>query len=125
MTEKQMREIVAAAVAEALARASAPARGKGKGKAKAKASAPVRGSAWVSEREVHRGEYKFVFTLVQAGIRNGAYDKYSVAITRTTDGATIEARPRVAAGMSLRERYTTGALDALVGYRTKKFAAVA
>lgn len=123
MTKKQVQALVAEAVAAALAQASKPA---SKGKArKAKASAPVRGSVWVSEREVHRGEYKFVFTLVQAGIRNGAYDKYSVAITRTTDGATIEARPKVAAGMSLRERYTTGALDALVGFRAKKFAAVA
>lgn len=121
MTKKQVQALVAAAVAEALAQASKPAKAK-KGKG---ASKPVRGSVWTSEREVTRGEYKFTFTLVQAGIRNGAYDKYSCAITRVSDGATIEARPKVAAGMSLRERYTAGALDALVGFRVKKFAPAA
>lgn len=123
MTDAKVRALVAKAVAEALAGVSKPA---SKGKArKAKSASPVRGSVWTSATEVQRGEYKFVFTLVQAGIRNGAYDKYSVAITRTTDGASIEARPKIVAGMSLRDRYTTAALDALVGFRAKKFAAVA
>ena len=121
MTKAQVQALVAKAVAEALAGASKPA---SKGKSR-KSAAPVRGSVWTSASEVQRGEYKFVFTLVQAGIRNGAYDKYSVAITRTTDGASIEARPKIVAGMSLRDRYTTAALDALVGFRAKKFAAVA
>lgn len=127
MTEKQMRAIVAAAVAEALAGASKPARAsKGKSR-KAKPAAPVRGAAWVSDREVVRGDFRFVFTSVgQVRLLTNPAEKYSVAITRLSDGVTITRGAKTAIGQTLRERYASvSALDALVGFAAKKFTAAA
>ena len=127
MTEAQMRAIVAAAVAEALAGANKPARAsKGKSR-KGKKVAPVREAVWASEREVVRGDFRFVFTSVgQVRLLTNPSEKYSVAITRLSDGVTITRGAKTAIGQTLRERYASvGALDALVGFAAKKFTAAA
>ena len=126
--QQALAKMIAAAVAEALAaqaQTAAPTPEKPKSKRKGKRS-EARGCSWTSDTRATRGEFKFEFTLVQAGIRGGAYDKYSVVITNGS-GASVEARPRIAAGMTPRERYATaGSLDALVAFRAaKKFAALA
>jgi len=126
MTEAQMRAIVAAAVAEALAGASKAKASKGKAR-KGKKVAPVRGAVWTSEREVVRGDFRFVFTSVgQVRLLTNPAEKYSVAITRLSDGVTITRGAKTAIGQTLRERYASvSALDALVGFAAKKFTAAA
>lgn len=123
MTEQEITAI-ARAVAQALAGVEAkPA--PAKAKAKKVVAAPERGATWTSATSVVRGNFRFDFTyLGVVRATTNPSDKYLVSITRLSDGATIEARAKLPVGQALSERYAkVGALDALVGFRMKKFAA--
>ena len=121
MTEQEITAI-ARAVAQALAGVEAKPVKARKPKA---VVAPERGATWTSATSVVRGNFRFDFTylgVVRATTRPS--DKYLVSITRLSDGKKIEARAKLEVGQALSDRYAkVGALDALVGFRMKKFAA--
>ncbi|CAB4177634.1 hypothetical protein UFOVP1344_36 [uncultured Caudovirales phage] len=110
MTEKQKREI-AAIVAEILAGTQAPA-------AEPKA-APAKKQKARAGGISHKGA-KFTFTLVQAGIRGGAFDKYSVRVER--DGKSHERGWKLPAGTPVSEYATGKRLDLIAGLTAKYFA---
>lgn len=110
--QKALAQAIAAAVKAALAE---QATGAGTGtpeKPKSKRKAASGG--------LERGGAKFTFTLVQAGIRGGAYDKYSVRVER--NGRTHERGWKIPAGTSVQEYATGKRLDLIAGLTAKYFA---
>lgn len=115
--QEKLAQVIAQAIAQALATAqaqtAAPAPDKPKGKRKGK-PAPV------GTGTLERGGAKFTFTLVQAGIRGGAYDKYSVRVER--NGRTHDRGWKIPAGVSVQEYATAKRLDLIAGLTAKYFA---
>jgi len=110
--------MIAAAVAEALAAQAQAQTGtpeKPKSKRKGKRAATSTGTG-----VLERGGAKFTFTLVQAGIRGGAYDKYSVRVER--GGRTHDRGWKIPAGTSVKEYATGKRLDLIAGLTAKYFA---
>lgn len=115
--QEKLAQVIAAAIAQALAgvqaQAAAPAPDKPKGKRKGKPAPAGTGT-------LERGGAKFTFTLVQAGIRGGAYDKYSVRVER--NGRSHERGWKIPAGVSVSEYATAKRLDLIAGLTAKYFA---
>jgi len=113
--QEKLAQVIAAAVAQALAgvqaQAAAPAPDKPKGKRKGKRAT----GGLVLERK----GATFTFTLVQAGIRGGTKDKYSVRIER--DGQAHTRGVKTPAGVSVSEHFTAPRLDFLTGITKKYF----
>ena len=115
MTEHEIQAI-ARAVAQALAGVEAkPAKAK-----KPRATAKPKPVVAVAGNKFTRGATTFTFTLTQAGIRGGAYDKYLVRVER--DGKSHERGWKVGAGVSLTEYATAKHLDLIAGLTAKYFA---
>lgn len=120
--QERMAQVIAQAIAQALAgvqaQADAPAPDKPKSKRKGKRASASPAPAGTGTLE--RGGAKFTFTLVQAGIRGGAYDKYSVRVER--NGRSHERGWKIPAGVSVSEYATAKRLDLIAGLTAKYFA---
>ena len=109
---KRLAEAIAAAVAVALGTGTdtgTPEKPKTKRKGKHASGGLV----------LERKGTKFTFTLVQAGIRGGTKDKYSVRIER--DGQAHTRGAKTPAGVSVSEHFTAPRLDFLTGITKKYF----
>jgi hypothetical protein len=118
--EGRMTQAEINALASAIAQALAGVEAKPAKPRKAKASAKPKPVVAVATNKFTRGATTFTFTLTQAGIRGGAYDKYLVRVER--DGKSHERGWKVGAGVSLTEYATAKHLDLIAGLTAKYFA---